>query len=111
VAVISLIVFVALGAPPIWVRLVERVALIPVVAALAYEALRLGQRFEGNRVVAALYAPNLWLQKLTTRDPDESQLEVAIAAVNAALAVRDVDDFAGAGEPDRPQLATEEPLS
>ena len=111
VAVISLVVFVALGAPPIWIRLIERVALIPVVAALAYEALRLGQRFEGNRVVSALYAPNLWLQKLTTRDPDESQLEVAIAAVNAALAVRADENASGAGEPTRPQLATDEPLA
>src|SRR5207237_6166248 len=87
VAVLSLIVFVALGTPALWVRAVERVVLIPVIASIAYELLRLGQHFEDNAVVAALYRPNLWLQSLTTRDPDDAQIEVAIAALNAALAV------------------------
>jgi uncharacterized protein YqhQ len=111
VMVISLVVFVALGAPPIWLRIIERIVLIPVIAALAYEVLRLGQRFERNRIVAALYAPNLWLQKLTTRDPDESQIEVAIAAVKAALAVTAEEDAEAAGDRTHAQLATEEPLS
>jgi hypothetical protein len=87
VMLISLVVFLLLGSPAIWVRLVERIVLIPVIASLAYEVLRLGQRYGDNPIVARLYAPNLWLQKLTTRDPDEQQVEVAIAAVQAALAV------------------------
>ncbi len=86
VAVLSLIVFVALGTPPIWIRIVERIALIPVIAALAYELLRIGQRFEGNAIVAALYRPNIWLQSMTTRDPDDAQIDVAIAALTAVLA-------------------------
>ena len=87
VAVISLVLFILLGTPSIWVRLAERIVLIPVVAALAYEVLRIGQRYEGNRIVSALYAPNIWLQKLTTRNPDEAQIEVAIASLRAALGV------------------------
>ena len=96
VMLISLVVFLLLGSPAIWVRLVERIVLIPVIASLAYEVLRLGQRYGDNPIVARLYAPNLWLQKLTTRDPDEQQVEVAIAAVQAALAVE-----AGAPRPAR----------
>jgi uncharacterized protein YqhQ len=69
VMILSLLLFLALGTPPISARLIERILLVPVVAAIAYEVLRLGQRFSGNTVVAAMYAPNLWLQRLTTRDP------------------------------------------
>lgn len=104
----SLVVFVVLGTPSIWVRLAERVVLIPVIAALAYELLRLGQRYGGHPVVRWLYAPNLWLQKLTTRDPDEQQVEVAIAAVEAALAVEaslSVQTRAPALRPDEPPFA------
>jgi uncharacterized protein YqhQ len=107
VVLISLVVFLLLGTPSIWVRLAERVVLIPVIAALAYEVLRLGQRYEDNAVIARLYAPNLWLQKLTTRDPDEQQVEVAIAAVQAALAVEASMAAPGA----RGVVGAEEPLA
>lgn len=86
VMVISLVVFVALGTPPIWLRLVERVVLIPVIAALSYEILRLGQRFGNRGVFGLIYRPNLWLQALTTRDPDDAQIEVAIAALEDVIA-------------------------
>jgi uncharacterized protein YqhQ len=86
VMVISLVVFVALGTPPIWLRLFERVVLIPVIAALAYEILRLGQRFGNRGLFGLIYRPNLWLQGLTTRDPDDAQIEVAIAALEDVIA-------------------------
>ena len=86
VMVVSLFVFVLLGTPPIWLRIVERIVLIPLIAAFAYEVLRLGQRFEGNRVFAFFYSPNLWLQSLTTRDPDDAQIEVAVAALRDVIA-------------------------
>lgn len=87
VMVISLFVFVLLGAPPIWLRLVERIVLIPVIAALSYEVLRLGQRFGERGVFGLIYRPNIWLQALTTRDPDDAQIEVAIAALNRVIAL------------------------
>jgi uncharacterized protein YqhQ len=87
VMVISLVVFVALGAPPIWLRIVERIVLIPVIAAASYEVLRLGQRFGNRGLFGLIYRPNLWLQSLTTRDPDDAQIEVAIAALNHVLAM------------------------
>ncbi len=87
VMVISLVAFVLLGTPPIWLRIVERIVLIPIIAALAYEVLRLAQRFEGNAAFALLYRPNIWLQALTTRDPDDAQIEVAVAALEHVIAL------------------------
>jgi uncharacterized protein YqhQ len=104
VMVISLVVFVLLGTPPIWVRVVERILLIPVIASLAYEILRLAQRFEDNRVFAWIYAPNIWLQSLTTRDPDDSQIEVAVAALRAVIALE------SAAAP-APEAAADEPIT
>ena len=77
--VISLFVFVLLGAPPIWLRLVERIVLIPVIAALSYEVLRLGQRFDERGIFRRIYRPNIWLQALTTRDPDDAQIGGGLA--------------------------------
>ena len=87
VMLIALVVFIALGTPPLWERLVERIVLIPAIASVAYELLRLGQRYGDAPIVSTLYRPNLWLQKLTTRDPDDGQIEVAIAALTHALAL------------------------
>ncbi|MDP9238561.1 MAG: DUF1385 domain-containing protein [Chloroflexota bacterium] len=100
VMVISLVVFVLLGAPPIWLRLIERIVLIPVIAAIAYEVLRLGQRFGERGVFGLIYRPNIWLQSLTTRDPDDAQIEVAIAALEQVIALE-------SGSPPAEQLRTE----
>jgi len=87
VGIVSLFAFVALGTPPLWIRLVERIILIPAVASVAYEVLRAGQAYEGNRLIAALYRPNIWLQRLTTRDPDDEQIAVAISALEHAMSL------------------------
>jgi len=64
----------------------SRIVLVPVIAALAYELVRFGASHYGNRVVRAIYAPGLWLQSLTTRQPDHSMLEVSIASLESCLA-------------------------
>jgi uncharacterized protein YqhQ len=58
----------------------------PVISAVAYEILRASQSWEHHPVLRFAQKPDLWLQKLTTRDPDDDQIELAIAALNAALA-------------------------
>jgi uncharacterized protein YqhQ len=78
----SIILFSALGPLPIITRLVSRLLLIPVLASLAYEYIRLTSRLIRFRWVRALLTPNLWLQRLTTIEPDDDMLEVAIAAFN-----------------------------
>ena len=86
VVVVSVVLFVLVGTPPLWQRLLSRVGLVPVIAALSYELIRLGGTFQGNRVVRTIFAPNLWLQSLTTRQPDDSQVEVALHALREVLA-------------------------
>lgn len=89
VMIISLILFSLLGWPNIWVRLISRILLIPLVAGLSYELLKWAGRSD-NSVVKVLSMPGLYLQKLTTREPSSEQLEIAITSMKAVL----VDDDA-----------------
>lgn len=89
VAVLSVLLFSALGPMPLLTRLVSRLLLIPVVASLAYEYIRLTSKLTRFRWARPLMAPNLWLQKLTTAEPENDMLEVAIAAFNAMRASDD----------------------
>lgn len=92
VVVISVLLFGLLGPLSLGLRLLSRVLLIPVLVGLAYEYLQFTARHIDNPVVRALAQPGLWLQELTTREPDTEMLEVALAAL---AAVRDREDLAG----------------
>jgi uncharacterized protein YqhQ len=85
VMVISILIFALLGRPPMWLRILSRIVLIPVVAGIAYEYIKFTNRFQHNPVIRALAAPNLALQRLTTREPDLSMLEVSITALKRVL--------------------------
>ncbi len=85
VIVLSILVFVFIGRPPLPIRLASRVVLVPVIAALAYELIRFAARHATHPAVRLLLAPGLALQALTTREPDEAQVEVAIAALERVL--------------------------
>jgi len=74
-----------LGRPALWVRILSRLILIPVVAGVAYEAMKFGANHRTWPLVRLLIAPGLWLQRLTTREPDRSMLEVSVAALKAVL--------------------------
>lgn len=84
VMVVSIIMFAFLGWPSLLERILSRVILMPLVAGIAYEMIRYAGRSDSKWVAAAI-APGLWLQKLTTREPDDSQLEVAIRALQAVM--------------------------
>ncbi len=85
VMIITIFVFTLFGTPSFVWRVVSRVVAIPLIAGIAYEALRLGARFHGSLVMRALMAPGIWLQKITTQQPDDSQIEVAIASFEEVL--------------------------
>src|SRR5438093_6577011 len=89
VVVVSIFVFAAVGHQDIWLRIASRIVLIPVIAAIAYELIRLGGAFESSPVTRALMWPNLVLQSLTTRQPDDAQVEVAIRALKEVLAAEE----------------------
>ena len=85
VMVVSILVFALLGNPPIAWRILSRILLVPVIAAISYELLRLGAAYYRFRVVRWLMTPSLALQGLTTREPDDSQIECAIIALERVL--------------------------
>lgn len=85
VMVISILIFALLGRPPMALRILSRIVLIPVVAGVAYEYIRFTNRYRDHPIVRAIAAPNLSLQKLTTREPDPEMLEVSIAALKRVL--------------------------
>lgn len=85
VIVVSIFVFGLIGNPPIVLAALSRIVLIPVIAAFSYELLRLGARFYHLAPVRLLLQPGLWLQRLTTREPSDDQVEVAIAALIPVL--------------------------
>jgi uncharacterized protein YqhQ len=85
VMIITIFVFTLFGTPGIWWRLGSRVVAIPIIAGIAYEALRLGARFPDSLVMRGLMAPGIWLQKITTQEPDDSQIEVAVASFKEVL--------------------------
>jgi uncharacterized protein YqhQ len=84
VMVIAVFVFAFFGRPAWYWLIVERIALLPVIAGLAYELIRFAGKHQ-NRVVMTILAPGLWLQRLTTREPSLDQLEVSIRALSEVL--------------------------
>ncbi len=89
VMLLTIIIFAFFGTPPIWLRIIERIIAIPLIAGISYEALRLGANHGDNLIVRALMKPGLWLQKITTRPPTDDQIEVAIRAFEAVLPEED----------------------
>jgi len=85
VMIIAIVVFSLVGSPDIWLRIVSRIVLIPVIAAVGYEFTRFSARYADNRIVRVLFLPGLALQKMTTRQPNNSQIEVAISALKGAI--------------------------
>ena len=71
--------------PPLLKRFLLHFTLLPLVAGGSYELLKLSGKTKDNRITRTLSAPGIWLQKITTQEPDESQLEVAIVALESAL--------------------------
>jgi uncharacterized protein YqhQ len=96
VMVLTIFVFAFFGTPSLPWRIASRIIAIPLIAGLAFEALRLGARYSGSPLMRALMAPGLWLQKITTQPPSLSQIEVAIASFEEVLRR---EREAGAGGP------------
>ncbi|MDD3271613.1 MAG: DUF1385 domain-containing protein [Syntrophomonadaceae bacterium] len=85
VLIISILVFALLGEGNLFYRIWSRIVVLPIIAGLGYEFLKFSGKYYNNRWARILIAPGLYLQKLTTREPDNSQLEVAIAALKAVI--------------------------
>ncbi len=94
VLIIAIIVFALVGRPALWLMVLSRILLIPVIAALGYEVIYFGNKHIDNRIVRAILAPGLWLQSLTTREPDDTQLEVALSALRKVVELEQGEEVA-----------------
>lgn len=81
---VSILFFMFISVPNMWVRMVLRILLIPVIAGLSYEFILFAGKSE-NQVIGVLSKPGLWLQSLTTKEPEKGMLEVAICSVEAVF--------------------------
>ena len=82
---VSILVFMLLGKPEIWHERLIRMLAIPLIGGITYELIKLGDRFAEHPVARFFIAPGLWLQRITTRQPDKKQIEVAVTSLKAAL--------------------------
>ncbi len=85
VLILAIFVFSLTGRPPIWLRIPLHIALLPLVAGIAYEAIKFAGRYKESRFTRWLLAPGLWSQRITTREPEEAQIEVALRALQAVV--------------------------
>lgn len=90
VMLISMFIFTFLGWPSLWERIASRIILMPVIAGVSYELIRYAGAHTDNTLVRIAITPGLLLQKLTTRQPDDSQIEVAIASLKAVVPPEDL---------------------
>ncbi len=94
VLIIAILVFALVGRPSLWLMVLSRILLIPVIAALGYEVIYFGANHAKNGLVRAVLAPGLLLQALTTREPDDGQLEVAISALKKVVETEQLKEVA-----------------
>lgn len=90
VMLISMFIFTFLGWPSLLERIASRIILMPVIAGVSYELIRYAGAHTDNTLVRIAITPGLLLQKLTTRQPDDSQIEVAIASLKAVVPPEDL---------------------
>ena len=84
VMVISILFFMVIRVDTVWLRIVSRIVLIPVIAGVSYEFLRLAGRSD-SKIVDFLSRPGMWMQNLTTKEPDDGMIQVAIQAVESVF--------------------------
>jgi uncharacterized protein YqhQ len=87
VLIIAIIVFAFIGRDILWLMIVSRIVLIPVIMALGYEVIYFGAKHTNNWLMKIVLAPGLFMQSLTTAEPDDRQIEVAIASMNKAVEI------------------------
>jgi uncharacterized protein YqhQ len=85
VMLVAIVLFSVIKFDALWMNLVVRIALMPLVAGLSYEVIRYAAKKESGAIFKLMTLPGLWLQNITTQEPDSEQLEVAIAALKESL--------------------------
>jgi uncharacterized protein YqhQ len=98
VLIVSIVAFALIGnLPPLWL-IASRVILVPVIAAVSYEILQFGARHRSQAIVRWLWSPGIWVQMITTRQPSDDMIEVAIVSLQCALAADGAEVPAGSAD-------------
>ncbi len=88
--IISIIIFSLLGQMPLWKRIISRLLMVPIISMFSYEMIKWMGDHSANIFIKTVSYPNLWLQKLTTREPSEDMIEIAITAFNKLIKLENV---------------------
>ncbi len=83
--VLTILIYSVVPVTTLWLRVVSRILLLPFVAGISYEIIKTADKFRKSLLIRAVVAPGLWLQRLTTRQPDDEQVEVAMQALRVVL--------------------------
>ncbi len=94
VLIIAIVVFALVGRPSLWLMVLSRILLFPVIAALGYEVIYFGANHVKNAVVRVIMAPGLLLQRLTAKEPDDSQIEIALSALKKVMEIDQLEEAA-----------------
>ncbi len=91
VMLVAIVLFSVIKFDAMWLNLVVRIALMPLVAGLSYEIIRYAAKKESGAIFKFMTLPGLWLQNITTQEPDDEQLEVAIESLKESLKLEPID--------------------
>ena len=91
VMLVAIVLFSVIKFDALWLNLLVRIALMPVVAGLSYEIIRYAAKKESSAIFKFMTLPGIWLQNITTQEPDKEQLEVAITALKESLKLEPSD--------------------
>jgi uncharacterized protein YqhQ len=84
ILILSIVMFTLINGP-LWMKFVGRILLLPVIAGLGYELIKLEGKYRNNIIVKFFVAPGLWLQRITTKEPSDKQIEVGIKALEGVV--------------------------
>src|SRR5450830_1646790 len=107
VLLVSILAFAVIGKLPPLMLVASRVLLVPVIAAISYELLQLGARHRSHTLVRWLWSPGIWVQMITTRQPTDDMIEVAIVSLQRALVADGAEIPAGSADIDSRPLNTD----
>jgi uncharacterized protein YqhQ len=97
--VFSIIILATVGKQPQWIMIISRIVLVPVIAAVGYELIYFSGRHSQNWFVRIILRPGMWLQALTTREPDNGQVEVAVTALKKVIEIDEAEESPAAPPP------------
>ncbi len=99
--IVSILLFSLLAGVELWVAILGRILLVPVIAAVSYEVLKFGAARRESGLWRLLFLPGIWVQKITTKQPDDDMIEIAICAMQEGLAANGETAPAGSWDPPR----------